>query len=102
MFGIGSLNYLHTFAEVSHIYKIEQSTLRKKVARGELKIDVDVKKFGGTWVITENAMVKHFGVKPFVRYMETGEVATFKFARGNNNKQMTERQKREAEGEIFF
>ena len=85
MLGTGSLNYLHTFAEVSYIYKIEQSTLRKKVARGELKEGTEVKKFGGTWVITENAMIKHFGARQFIHYMNTGEATEFKFKTGKIN-----------------
>ena len=57
MFGIGSLKYLHTFAEVSFIYKIEQSTLRKKVARGALKIEHEVKKLDKTSVVPDKPMV---------------------------------------------
>lgn len=85
MLGTGSLNHLYTFAEVSYIYKIEQSTLRKKVARGELKEGTEVKKFGGTWVITENAMIKHFGARQLVHYINTGEATEFKFKTGKIN-----------------
>lgn len=82
MFGIGSLKYLHTFAEVSYIYKIDASTLRKKVLRGELVRGIEVEKFGGTWIITEKAMVEHFGIKQFSDYLATGVVAEFQFSVG--------------------
>lgn len=82
MFGIGSLKYLHTFAEVSYIYKIDTSTLRKKVARGELRRGEEVEKFGGTWIITEKAMIEHFGVKQFAEYLTTGAVSEFQFSIG--------------------
>ena len=98
MFGIGSLKYLHTFAEVSFIYKIEQSTLRKKVARGELKIEDEVKKFGNTWVITEKAMIEHFGVNQFAEYLTTGAVSEFQFATG----QISYRQKFEEDEDTLF
>lgn len=82
MFGIGSLKYLHTFTEVSYIYKIDTSTLRKKVARGELRKGEEVEKFGGTWIITEKAMLEHFGMKQFAEYLVTGAVSEFQFSIG--------------------
>lgn len=98
MFGIGSLKYLHTFAEVSYIYKIDASTLRKKVARGELKQGIEVEKFGGTWLITEKAMIDHFGVRPFAEYLTTGAVSDFQFSTGKINYI----QKVEADEDTFF
>ena len=98
MFGIGSLKYLHTFAEVSYIYKIDTSTLRKKVARGELRKGEEVEKFGGTWLITERAMIEHFGVRQFAEYLTTGAVSDFQFSIGKINYI----QKTEADDDTFF
>lgn len=85
MLGTGSLKHLHTFAEVSYIYKINTSTLRKKVSRGELVKGKEVEKFGGTWIITEGAMTKHFGSKQFIEYVTTGSVSDFQFSIGKIN-----------------
>lgn len=57
----GSFKYLYTFEEVATIYEIDNSTLRKRIASNKFKIDKDVKKFGKTWIMTEDAMIKYFG-----------------------------------------
>lgn len=57
----GNFEGLYTFMEVAKIYGMDDSSLRKKVARGKLVVGVDVKKMGRTWIITEQAMVKNFG-----------------------------------------
>lgn len=64
----GSFEGLYTFLEVAKIYGMDDSSLRKKVARGKLVVDVDVKKMGRTWIITEQAMVKNFGSLKFEEY----------------------------------
>ena len=49
----GSFEGLYTFLEVSKIYGIDDSCLRKQVARDKFVIGEDVKKMGRTWIITE-------------------------------------------------
>lgn len=65
----GSFEGLYTFLEVAKIYGMDDSSLRKKVARGKLVVGVDVKKMGRTWIITEQAMVKNFGALKFEEYI---------------------------------
>ena len=64
----GSFEGLYTFLEVAEIYGIDDSSLRKQVARDKFVIDEDVKKMGRTWIITEQAMVKNFGTLKFEDY----------------------------------
>lgn len=61
----GSFKGLYTFQEVAKIYGIDNSTLRKRIANNKLIDGVEVKKFGKTWLITEQAMIKHFGKEKF-------------------------------------
>lgn len=72
MYGIGqgSFKYLYTFEQVKKIYKIDTSTLRKKISREELIEGEEVKKFGGTWLITQQALIEHFGIRPIQRFIE--------------------------------
>lgn len=67
--GKGNLNYLHTFDEISKIYKIDSSTLRKQVAQGKYVIGKDVKKFGKTWIMTEECMTRTFGLGMYDLYL---------------------------------
>lgn len=64
----GSFKGLYTFQEVSAIYGIDNSTLRKQVSNNKLIENIEVKKFGKTWLITEQAMIKHFGSAKFELY----------------------------------
>ena len=64
----GSFEGLYTFLEVAEIYGINDSCLRKQVARDKFVIGEDVKKMGRTWIITEQAMVKTFGTLKFEDY----------------------------------
>ena len=64
----GSFEGLYTFLEVAEIYGIDDSCLRKQVARGKFVIGEDVKKMGKTWIITEQAMIKSFGALKFEEY----------------------------------
>ena len=64
----GSFEGLYTFLEVSKIYGIDDSCLRKQVARDKFVIGEDVKKMGRTWIITEQAMIKSFGALKFEEY----------------------------------
>ncbi len=67
---IGSFKGLYTFLDIEEIYGIDTSCLRKKVARGKFVIDEDIKKIGTTWIITEQAMIKNFGILKFEEYKD--------------------------------
>lgn len=64
----GSFDGLYTFSEVGQIYGIDSSCLRKKVCFDKFVVGKDIKKFGKTWLITEQAMVKHFGAEKFENF----------------------------------
>ena len=64
----GSFEGLYTFKDVANIYGIDDSCLRKQVARDKFVIGEDVKKMGRTWIITEQAMIKNFGTLKFEEY----------------------------------
>ena len=69
----GSFDGLYTFGEAAKIYGLDDSCLRKRVARGKFVIGEDVKKMGATWIITEKALVNSFGVEKLQKYKE-GEI----------------------------
>ena len=64
----GSFEGLYTFGEAAKIYDLDDSCLRKRVARGKFIIGEDVKKMGYTWIITEKALVNSFGVEGLEKY----------------------------------
>ena len=64
----GSFNGLYTFQDVANIYGIDSSTIRKQVKNCKFCCDKEIKKFGKTWLITEQAMVEHFGNELFIAY----------------------------------
>src|SRR5699024_12075311 len=64
----GSFEGLYTFLEVAKIYGIDDSCLRKHVARDKFVIGEEVKKMERDWIITEQAMVKNFGTLKFEEY----------------------------------
>ncbi|MGL5756622.1 MAG: hypothetical protein ACRCYC_14925 [Paraclostridium sp.] len=68
--GKGSFEGLYTFAEVGLIYGFDASNLRKQVANDKLVDGKDIKKFGKTWLITEQSMVNHFGKVKFEEYQK--------------------------------
>ena len=63
----GSFNGLYTFQDVANIYNIDASTIRKQVQNCKF-CDDEIRKFGKTWIITEQAMVSHFGNELFIAY----------------------------------
>ena len=63
----GSFNGLYTFQDVAKIYNIDSSTIRKQVQNQKF-YDNEINKFGKTWIITEQAMVSHFGKDLFIAY----------------------------------
>ncbi len=66
----GSFNGLYTFQDVAKIYNIDSSTIRKQVQNQKF-YDNEIKKFGKTWIITEQAMISHFGKDLFVAYQNS-------------------------------
>ena len=64
----GSFDGLYTFGEAAKIYGLDDSCLRKRVARGKFVIGKDVKKMGATWIITEQALVSNFGGEKWEEY----------------------------------
>lgn len=66
----GSFKGLYTFQEVADIYNMDNSTLRKQVRNNKLINEVEVKKFGKTWLITEQAVIEHFGADKLNEYKE--------------------------------
>lgn len=64
----GSFNGLYTFDDIARIYRMDNSTLRKMVQKDKFVIDKDIKKFGKTWLITEDAVCRHFGLAPLQLY----------------------------------
>lgn len=63
----GSFKGLYTFEEVARIYGMDSSNLRKMVQHNKFK-DNEIKKFGKTWIITEQAIENHFGLTPLNNY----------------------------------
>lgn len=61
----GSFEGLYTFREVGEIYGVDSSCLRKKICFDKFVVGKDVKKFGKTWIITEQAMIRYFGCEKF-------------------------------------
>lgn len=52
---------LLSFKDATERWGLNESTLRKAVAYGKLKENVDVKKFGKQWIITIDAMEREYG-----------------------------------------
>lgn len=51
---------LLSFSEAAERWNIDDSTLRKAVTSGRLVENIDVKKFGKQWVVSEQAMKRVF------------------------------------------
>lgn len=81
----GSFKYLYTFEEVATIYEIDNSTLRKRVASNKFEIDKDVKKFGKTWLMTEDAMIKYFGEDMLSLYKNQLKLSNLESKKENNH-----------------
>ncbi len=60
---MGSFKGLYTLANVANMYDVDQATLIQGL--GERFVNnIDVKRFGETWVITEEALLREFGFVP--------------------------------------
>lgn len=81
----GSFKYLYTFEEVARIYEIDNSTLRKRVASNKFEIDKDVKKFGKTWIMTEDAVIKYFGEDMLSLYKSQLKLSNLESKKEKNN-----------------
>lgn len=65
----GSFEGLYTFEQVASIYNIDPSTIRKQVQSNKF-LEGEIKKFGKTWIMTEQAMIYHYGRKIFIAYQQ--------------------------------
>ena len=60
---MNSFRGLYAFANVTSMYDIDEAYLTQGI--GERFINnIDVKKFGETWLITEEALLREFGFVP--------------------------------------
>lgn len=50
-----------SLADASKIWELDESTLRKAIARGKLLQGVDACKYGKQWVVSYDAMVREYG-----------------------------------------
>ena len=58
---INNIKTVLTFAEASHRWGLNDSTLRKLVNTNKLHENIDYRKSGKVWLITEEAMLKVYG-----------------------------------------
>lgn len=47
-------------AEAAELWKIDSSAIRKAIADGRLKDEIDCRKFGKQWIVTRNGMDRVF------------------------------------------
>ena len=57
-------NSLLSLGDAAAIWQVDESTLRKAAAKGRLKENYDILKFGKQWVVTRKAMEREFGPMP--------------------------------------
>ncbi len=57
----GSFKGLYTFEEIAKVYGMSHSNIRKMVQANKFVENKEIKKFGKTWIITEEAVRDHFG-----------------------------------------
>lgn len=65
----GSFKGLYTFEEVASIYGMSHSNIRKMVQANKFIEDKEIKKFGKTWIIREEAVRNHFGSDKIDEYL---------------------------------
>lgn len=61
---------LYTITEVAKIYDLDTSTIRKHIAKNKFKIDIEIKKFGNTWILHESGFTRVYGNEAFKLYKE--------------------------------
>lgn len=59
---------LYTITEVAKIYDLDTSTIRKHIAKNKFKVDVEIKKFGNTWILHESGFTRVYGKTAFELY----------------------------------
>ena len=76
----GSFTGLYTFDEIAKIYQKTNSNLRKMVQFGKFIEGTEIKKFGKTWLITEEAVRNHFGdnIDDYCRELKLAELEKLK------------------------
>ena len=52
---------LMALSDATIIWGLNESTLRKAISYGKLKVGVDVSKYGKQWIISMEAMVREYG-----------------------------------------
>ena len=52
---------LIALSDATILWGLNESTLRKAISYGKLKVGVDISKYGKQWVITMEAMVREYG-----------------------------------------
>ncbi|MDO4504209.1 MAG: helix-turn-helix domain-containing protein [Clostridia bacterium] len=59
---------LYTITEVAKIYDLDTSTIRKHISKNKFKVDVEIKKFGNTWILHESGFTRVYGKTAFELY----------------------------------
>lgn len=54
-------NDLYTITEVAALYKMDTSTIRKHIAKNRFKRDIEIKKFGNTWILHKDGFIRVYG-----------------------------------------
>ena len=52
---------LIALSDATILWGLNESTLRKAISYGKLKVGVDVSKYGKQWIISMEAMVREYG-----------------------------------------
>ena len=60
---MSSFKGLYALANVSNMYNVDEAYITQGIGQKFLN-NIDVKKFGETWLITEEALLREFGYVP--------------------------------------
>ena len=61
---------VYTITEVANIYNLDTSTIRKHIAKNKFEMNVEIKKFGNTWIVHEAAFIRVYGSDAFELYKQ--------------------------------
>lgn len=82
-------NIVMTFAEASKRWSLGESTLRSTIKTDRLEEGIDYWKSGGTWLITEDAMIRIYGYPENMKEINTKLLAEYfkdiKSSKSDNN-----------------
>ena len=53
---------LMALSDATELWNLNESTLRKAISYGKLKVGTDVCNYGKQWVVTRNAMIREYGL----------------------------------------